>query len=328
MTLLAQLDVATNNYFAADNGKAWDNYFQTSFLLDYFIKQHKGVWLRPGSGRTIRVPLRFDGNVGGWYTRGGTLSHEKRDALTATYAEWRHAYGNATILRVDELENAGKEGLLNLMVEELYGAQETVTDKIATALYQTEDNHTTNALTGFGAMCDSDTTLAFQGYAGDDIVSDDGTKVWVGNRNVASTVISLATIRALKATAAFGKGKTRMPNFMATTRDLFNVIVNVLQLQQRFTSTESQPVKAGFEGINFEGTDIFPDDQYAPAGMGLLLNSNHCGVAVHQNGLFKRTPWEYILDTARDKTMKILFDGNTVCNNRRAHVMATALTVS
>ncbi len=60
-----ELESVTNDYFMADNGKAIDIYFNTSFLLNYLLKQQKGLWERPDGGRKIRVPLEYDEQVSG-----------------------------------------------------------------------------------------------------------------------------------------------------------------------------------------------------------------------------------------------------------------------
>ena len=70
--------------------------------------------------------------------------------------------------------------------------------------------------------------------------------------------------------------------------------------------------------LYFEGKDIFPDD-YCPSGYAFAINSNHYGFAVHRDGYYMRSKWKVIPDSPEDKTMKIYFDGNFICNNRKAH---------
>jgi hypothetical protein len=107
---------------------------------------------------------------------------------------------------------------------------------------------------------------------------------------------------------------------------LFNVILDLLQVQQRFTESK-ETVNAGFTGLKFEGKDIFPDD-FCPSGTVAAINSNHIGFAVHPEGYFMRSPWKVIPDSAEDKTMKIYFDGNTIVNNRKAHKVRQGITAS
>lgn len=49
----------------SDNGKAVDIYFYESFLVNYFMKQQKGLWKRPAGGDQISVPLSYDIQEGG-----------------------------------------------------------------------------------------------------------------------------------------------------------------------------------------------------------------------------------------------------------------------
>ena len=316
MSILAQLEAVTNDFFLIEDGKAEDNYFETSFLLDYFLKQQKGIWKRPSGGQQITIPIRYDGNAAGFYTRGGTLDSTKREAITQINLAWKHAFGNATILRIDELKNSGPEAMINLVTEELMGAQESLRDVLATSLYNGLEGDTEN-LTGLNSVCDTTATTNYGGFSSNDIVSDDGTQVWTGKGSSTTTVLSLDALRTIKTASAYGKGKNSRPDFMATDETNYDTLLNILQVQQRFTEGV-KTAQAGFNGVHFEGTDVFPDRYCASSNL-YALNSKHVGFAVHKAGLFQRTPWEFIQGSGRDKTMKIFFDGNFVCNNRRAN---------
>jgi hypothetical protein len=111
---------------------------------------------------------------------------------------------------------------------------------------------------------------------------------------------------------------------MVTTETLFNIIADILQVQQRYVDGK-MTVKAGFTGLHFEGKDIFPDD-FCPASHAFLLNSNHIGFAVHQNGYYMRSRWKVIPDSPEDRTMKIYWDGNLVVNNRKAQICYSSLS--
>ena len=91
----------------------------------------------------------------------------------------------------------------------------------------------------------------------------------------------------------------------------------ILQAQQRFTNDTSKAI-AGFDALHVSGVDIFADD-YCPASHVLFLNTKHLGFAIHANGYFVREKWSKIPDSAGDRTMKILWDGNLICDNRKAH---------
>jgi hypothetical protein len=159
--------------------------------------------------------------------------------------------------------------------------------------------------------------LAYGGIEEEDLVAADGTKPWEGKMDSSTTALTLNELRTGASAAKLRDGARGKPNLVVTTETNFNTIVDILQVQQRFTDGK-ETVKAGFTGVYFEGKEIFPDD-YCPASHVFLLNTAHLGFAVHSEGNMMRTPWRLIPSSPEDKTMKIYFDGNMVVNNRKAH---------
>ncbi len=338
-TVLSAMDAVTDDYFMIDNGKAADLYFQNSFLLDHLLNGKKGIWERPSGGREIRIPFRYDGNETGFYARGGTVSSDQRDAITAVFFKMKHAYGNGTVLRIDELENAGPAQRVNLITEEVAGAQASIADLLAESMYDSGEGYASNRLTGLrnlvGATNDlgsaaSDQDQDYGNLSQNDVVANDLTEPWAGKLTYTSAAVSLDALRTLKTSAEYGAGKQEEPDLVVTNKAVYNKLKSILQIQQMFTTEGSKAVKAGFTGLHFEGSDVFPDKKVpgtaSAAYWMFALNTNHIGFAVHKKGLFVRTPWSFIEGTAQDKTMKILFDGNLVCNNRRAHAAQSQLT--
>ena len=316
-----QLDTATDVYLKTDEGKkSYDLYFLHSYLFELMFKTRKGKATTTPYGSRIEVPLRYDGNVAGFYTRGGMLSSDKREAITKVYFEPKHAYSNATLFRIDLQQNKGKAQKVDLFVEEIEGAKNSLGKQLSESLYD-ETGAAANRFTGWGAACNTTSTSIYGGYAEDDIVSIDGTKVWTGNCNTAETVCTLAHIRTQKSAARYGQWKQKQPDIIITTQTLFDYLKEILSVQQMFTGndtgTKCKPVAAGFTGVHFEGSDINPDD-FMPDNNMYYFNSDHIGSAVYPDGDFKQTPWEYIANSDRNMTCKFLFDGNQICTNRRA----------
>lgn len=320
-----ELESITNDYFMVDNGAAVDIYFDTSFLLNYLLKQQKGIWERPDGGEKIRIPLEYDGQEAGFYSRGATISSDDRESVNAAYFDWKHAYGNATVYRIDTLKNAGDYAKIQLITQRVSGAQKSLTKLLADSIYDTAGG-SSERLTGLLACCNETSTLAYGGIAEDDLVAADGTKPWEGKVTTTSEAVSLAVLQTLVTSAHVRDGKYGDPNLITMTRTLFNKVKTILQAQQRFVKSEDT-AKAGFVGVEFEGASLFPDD-YCPSGYAFAINTQHYGFAVHQNGLFKRSKWAKIPDSAEDKSLKIYFDGNAVCNNRKAHAAHSNLTTA
>jgi len=318
-----ELDIITQDYFElADGNMARDIYFNTSFLLNYLLKQQKGIWERPSGGFQIKVPLEYDGQNAAFYAKGDTVSSDDRESITEVFFDWKHAYSNATVYRIDGLKNAGEYATVQLATQRIGGAQKSATKLLASSIYDGPGG-SANRLTGLLACCNETATLAYAGKAENDIVAEDGTKPWEGKVNSDGGSISLAKLRTACSIAKLYDGPTGKPDLIVTTETLYNVLSDILQAQQRFVDS-SATAEAGFTGLKFEGKDIFPDD-YCPSGYMFALNSNNVGFAVHKEGYFTRTAWKIIPDSPEDKTMKIYFDGNMIVNDRRAHIAYSGL---
>lgn len=315
-----EIESVTDDYFILDGGQATDIYFEDSFLLNYLLKQHKGIWERPTGGERIRVPVEYYRQKGGFYSKGETLDSDDSESLNAAYFDWKHAYGNATIYRIDMLKNESSDyGHVQLVEQRVSGAQKSITEDLAGSIYDLPGG-SSKRLTGLRACCNETTSVSYG-----DIAEDDMAK-WEGKMSASSLSISPALIRTAATAAKVRDGKKGRPDLVVTTETLWNRIADILQAQQRFTDGK-ETVKAGFTGLHFEGKDIFPDD-YCPASHMFVLNSNFIGFAVHANkgSYFGRTPWMVIEASPMDKTLKILLDGNMVASNRKAHQGYSALS--
>jgi len=320
----AERESVTDDYFMADGGKAVDIYFNESYALNYFLKQHKGIWERPNGGEYIRIPLEYDGQEAGFYSKGDALSSDDRTSVNAARFSWKHAYANATVTRVDELKNAGVYAHVQLHTQRVAGAQKSLTKLIADSFYDDAVGSSSKRFGGLLACCNETTTTAYGNIAEADLAAQDGSTPWEGKRNTTSEAISLAVLRTMRSDAKISSGPGGKPDINFMTETLWNVVADILQIQQRFTK-ESPSVKAGFTGIWFEGCDIVADD-YAPSGYSFAVNSNHYGAAMHSKGYFLRSTWKDIAGRAEDKTMKIYADGNFVCDNRKSHKAHSSLT--
>ncbi len=224
---------------------------------------------------------------------------------------------NATVYRIDELKNEGIYAEVALVTSKLETAQKTASNKISQNVYGNVAD-SSELLTGLGAMCFGADATAYGGIAANDLVATDGSKPWIAVDTTTTEPISLSVIRTLASSAKIYDGPKGKPDVGLTTETLFNIIAGILQVQQRFVQ-DTDTVKAGFQHLVFEGKILAADD-FCTSGYLFLLNSNHVGFAIHKNGYFARTPWMELLPTGTvARTLKIFWDGNIVCNNRKAH---------
>jgi len=80
-----ELQGITEDYFLIDGKEAVDIYFNTSFLLNYLLKQQKGLWERPNGGDKIRVPLEYSSQNAEFYEKGDTVNSDDKENLTSVY---------------------------------------------------------------------------------------------------------------------------------------------------------------------------------------------------------------------------------------------------
>ncbi len=318
-----QIEAITNDYFLADGGKAFDNYFATSFLLTHLLKNKKGMYKSITGGKYINVPIEYDEQNGGWYVKGESLNSDDVDIVMSAQFQLKHCYTNVTTYRIDELENAGPEQQVDLLATKLNNGQMSQSKLLADSIYDAPGGGSSR-LTGLRALCNETSTLAYGGIAEDDLVSTDGTKVWEGKLYSSATVLSLDVLRDMKRKAKVNDGPKGKPDLFVTTDIIWNGIESILQVQQRLTEGK-ETAKAGFTGLYFIGMDVFPDD-FCPASHAFALNTNYLGFGVHKNGNFVRTPWMVIPDSPGDRTMKLLFDGNMITSLRKAHQGYSAIS--
>ncbi len=293
-----------------------------------FMDKKAGIMERPNGGQRYRIPLEYDGQEGAFYSRGETLSSDDKETVNAAYFWPKHAYGNATIYRSDEQENAGAYAEVQLVTQKVAGAQKTARKIIASAIYG-NNSDTDKNITGLVKCCFGSTSIAYGGIIETDLVASSATSPgspsstlypWHAAGTTTTEAIGLAVIRTLRSSAKISDGPGGKPDIGVTTEALFNIVSGILQVQQRFQE-DKDVTKAGFTNLVFDGMTIAVDD-YAPSGDFFALNSKHYGWAIHQTGFFERTPWGDLSNSMSGvaaKTMKIFWDGNQVVDNRRAH---------
>jgi hypothetical protein len=167
------------------------------------------------------------------------------------------------------------------------------------------------------------TTNPYGGIAEQDLVAADGTTPWSAKNITAAEAISLAVLQNMRSLAKIRDGQDGKPNVSMTTETLYNKVSAIMQVQQRFT-TDADTAKAGFTHLVYESMILAADD-FCPAGMLFSLNTKYIGFAIHQKAFFARQPW-MDLDGPMGRSMKILWSGNLICSNRKAHAAHTNLS--
>jgi len=319
----SEMNAITNDYFVLDDGAAFDIFYQTSWWLNYLLKQRKGYFKLYDGGEYIRVLLDYDEVEGGFYLRGESISSDHKETIQAARFAPKHCYGNGTVLRVDLQAAGGEYGQIDLIKHQIKKAQQRCTNLAASALYD-EYGTSSSRFTGFGACCDETTSRAYGGFSEDDLESRDGTKPWEGKRNTTSEQISTPSLRELVRDTHQSDGPDKEADLVGTERQLYDSLISQLEAQQRYRSSDEM-AKAGFKGVMIDNFTVFHDD-FCPSGWACAITSKCYGFVIHRDGFFEREKWDKIPNSPGDKAMKIYLDGNAVATNRRVHKIHTNLT--
>jgi hypothetical protein len=115
-------------------GKLADNVTDNNAIL-YRLKQRGKV--KPASGgRTLVQELAYQENsTFMWYSGYDTLDVSATDVMSAAEFDWKQAAVAVTISGLEQLQNSGKEKILDLMENRIDIAEKTMMNKIALGCY-------------------------------------------------------------------------------------------------------------------------------------------------------------------------------------------------
>ena len=325
MTLpFTEAESMTEDYFMADKGSAYDIFFKSSFACNWFLKQKNGLYKRYPGGTHIEVPLEYDEASGGTFTRTSALNSDDRNMIVNAKFLPKNYYGNATIYLTDEAANSGDMQKISLIKQRVAAAQKKMAKDMATDFWAAGGD-TGETLTGVPSVCSETAGTPYGGIEEEDLLSSDGNYHWQGRTTTTAELISIAVIRAMGSTAKLQDGMDGKPDIFFLTEDLFNVLRNKLDIQQRYTEAD-ETRKAGFTGLKIDKAMVVVDD-FAPSGYCFGANSSCFGFATHSNFNFVRQPWVPLSPQA-GKTMKQIWMGNMISSNRKGQILHTGLTTS
>jgi len=309
-----ELESLTRYYFLSDNGKAFDNYFSSYYLIKRALKK---PMKKASGGVSIKVPLAYERLAGGSFSGVDTFDVGKREIFNSAIFEWRNYWTNVTITFDDEMTNSGPEEEVDLVINNLEMAQKSIQDDLADGLYSDGTGNSDKDLDGLLALFNSTTSTAYGG------IKEDDMSVWAAGISSTSAAITSSVLRSMRTSAKVGDGVKDKPNLIVTTDTLLDSWLDQLMQQQRLQSP--QAAKAGFDAVYMlDQAEIFSDGK-CPSGYCFALNDRFWGFVVHKNAFFARTPWKTPTNGVT-KSMQILWRGNVVCTRRDAHYCRSALT--
>jgi hypothetical protein len=229
-------------------------------------------------GHKILQELSFAENSNaGWYSGYDILPVGISDVISAAEYTIKQAAVPVVISGLEQLQNAGKEQMIDLLESRLSVAESTLANLIAGGLYSDGTGSGGKEIDGLDAAVPIDPTTGVYGGI------DRATWAFWETKISTGVVYDATTIQGAFNTlwAQLVRGMER-PDLIVVDNVLWGIYVASLQAQQRFTGTEVG--KLGFPTIKYMDADVVLDGGiggFAPAGTGFFLNTKYIHYRPH-----------------------------------------------
>jgi hypothetical protein len=258
--------------------KIADNVTANNALLKKLEMKGK---IKPFSGGTkILQELSYQENAnGGWYSGYDILPVGVSEVISAAEYDIKQAAVPVVISGLEQLQNAGRERMIDLMESRLSVAESTMSNIISAGLYSDGTGSGTKEIDGL------DIAVAAGGTDTYGNISNVNFPFWTNYYD--ATAVTAATIQGAMNTAwaALCRGADR-PDLIMSDNIAWSSYMASLQAQQRFASADTGNL--GFPRIKFMDADVVLDGGIqigsgtgAPAGTMFFLNTNYIHYRPH-----------------------------------------------
>lgn len=301
--------------------KIADNVTNNNALLKRL--ETKGRIKTFSGGHKILQELSFAENANaGWYSGYDLLPVGVSDVLSAAEFDIKQAAVPCVISGLEELQNAGREQMIDLMEARLQVAESTMANLITGGLYSDGTANSGKQIDGLLKALPVDPTAATYGGI------DGSTFTFWQNK-----VSDQTAANGLDPTKIIGywntlwsslvRGQER-PDLIMVDNTVWGTYMASLQDQQRFSNTNS--ADAGFMSIKFMDADVVLDGGIhtpgssgsgAPAGTAYFLNTNYIHYRPHSaRNMVPLSPNKRYA-TNQDASVNIIgWAGNLTCSGR------------
>lgn len=294
------------------SGELADNVSKGNALL--MKLKEKGAW-KPASGRTIVQELDYAENGTFMYYSGGeVLSIAASDVLSAAEFNWKQAACavTATGLEID-VQNVGKEQVINLLEARIRNAQRTMRNNICNGMYSDGTGSGGKQIGGLQLLVADDPTTGSVGG-----ISRVNYSFWRNQVFDASTDGSTAATAAniqeymnrLWLECSRGGDK---PDLILADSAYYSLFWSSLQAIQRITDTKM--ATAGFQNVAFVTAPVvYEDNTGMPSNHMYFLNTDYIHLRYAARRLFK--PLERVQSINQDAIAQLItFAGNMTVSN-------------
>lgn len=268
------------------SGKIADNVTKNNALLARL--QQRGNVKPASGGNVILQELSFAENANaGWYSGYEALPVAPSDVISAAQYDWKQAACPVTVSGLEQLMNAGKEQIIDLLEARMNVAEATMANLIAAGIYADGTGNGGKEIGGLNLLVPLDPTT---GVAGG--IDRQNWNFWRSKIFAAVATGGAATtpsnIQGYMNTlwASLVRGQDR-PDLIVVDNAYWGFYMASLQSMQRFTSTDD--AKLGFVSIKYMDADVVLDGGiggFDPAKTMFMLNTKYLFLRPHSQRNF------------------------------------------
>jgi len=297
--VLTDLNIAT----AYHRDAIVDVVTKDNFISSRLLKKSKAV----SGGKKIEVVLDYGTTNAQTMGEYDQINLVPEDELDAAYFEWAWLNDTMTLSeKKGEIQNMGREQLINLMEHKAKKLSRTFKDKFSTLLFSTtkgtKDPENLYTIIGtqdntVGGIDASDTTLP---YRWNPYILDlsSATPTFANLIDPASNYYIEKILRAIYDQLSVGSDT---PTIAVCNQVVWDAYEAVLRADKRFDSKYNQKADAGFDTLAFRNMLIAVDDNVpggaldansATTSMMYVLNEDYLGFRHKKGKDFTNTPWK------------------------------------
>lgn len=240
------------------NKKIADNVRKNNALLSRL--QQRGNEKTVSGGSIIFEELSFaeNGNAG-FYSGYDLLPVAAQDVISAAQFQLKQAAVPVVISGLEQLQNSGKEAMMDLMEARLAVAEATMANLISQGVYSDGTGYGGKQIVGLDAAVPvTATSLQTTAYGGITPATGTITEFWRSYSPGSTTTPNSTTIQGImnNVWANLVRASDR-PDLIIMDNDCWSKYLASLQLIQRFTSPDE--AKLGFPSVKYMDADVVLD---------------------------------------------------------------------
>jgi hypothetical protein len=295
-------------------GKLADNVSDNNAIL-YRMKQ-RGRSKPASGGRTLVQELSYaETSTFQWYSGYDPLDVSESDVISAAEFDWKQCAVAVTISGLEQLQNNGKEKILDLMESRIDVAEKTMSNKIALGMYADGTGNGGKEIGGLQHLVNVTNTGTVGGINGNTY------SFWRNYARDAST--SLVTLSATTIQSEWNivysnlvRG-TDKPDLIMVDNTQWLYYLSSLQSIQRITNEKM--ASAGFMNLKYMDADVVLDGGQGgnvPTGYAYFLNTDYIHYRPHSDRNMVVIGGER-MNTNQDAIVKLIgWAGNMTSSNR------------